>query len=82
VKFIPVVRCLNQNVPRCNFEDLFYPYGLWLSKAAAHALEAGYTYLTSFFDFMADVVRSTYTGVINDYATYIVIFFIAAFVSW
>ena len=62
------------------FEDLFYPYGLWLSKAAAHALEAGYTYLTSFFDFMADVVRSTYTGVINDYATYIVIFFIAAFV--
>jgi len=29
---------------------------------------------------MADVVRSTYTGVINDYATYIVIFFIAAFV--
>jgi len=62
------------------FEDLFYPYGLWLSKAATHALEYGYSYLTSFFDFMADVVRSTYTGVINDYATYIVIFFIAAFV--
>ncbi|WP_018963219.1 proton-conducting transporter membrane subunit [Coprothermobacter platensis] len=62
------------------FEDLFYPYGFWISKASVHAIEIGYSYLTGFFDFFADVVRSSYTGVINDYATYIVLFFIVAFI--
>jgi multicomponent Na+:H+ antiporter subunit D len=63
------------------FEDMFYPYGLWLSRGASHAIEASYGYLTNFFEFFADLIRSSYTGVVNDYATYIVIFFIAAFIA-
>ncbi|NPV88809.1 membrane bound hydrogenase subunit MbxH [Coprothermobacteraceae bacterium] len=61
-----------------SFEDMFYPYGLWVSKAAANAVEVGYRFLTQFFDFAADVTRHMYTGVVNDYAVYIVLFLIAA----